>query len=137
MDFIKQVESGIIDQHSIGFNLVKTEKGKTGPRYINEVKLFEGSALTFLGANENTPLTGLKSFDIPERLDQIGKAYRSGEYEDDESIELEFMQLKQLFLKHISQPAKAVDSLKVAHALENENILKEIKHINKLIRSSR
>jgi HK97 family phage prohead protease len=69
MDFIKMAESGLITEHSIGyqtkkFNQVTSwEDYKEGDirRELTEVKLWEGSSLTAWGANQNTPLTGLKN----------------------------------------------------------------------------
>lgn len=52
-DLLQLYEDGVINEHSIGFNVIKSEK-KSGVRIIKEVKLFEGSAVT-IGANENTP----------------------------------------------------------------------------------
>lgn len=59
VDFIKMIESDLINEHSIGFQVVNNLK-KDGYNEITEVKLWEGSSLTAWGANENTPLTSLK-----------------------------------------------------------------------------
>ena len=59
VDFIKMVESDLINEHSIGFQTINNQK-RDGYNEIVEVKLWEGSSLTAWGANENTPLTDLK-----------------------------------------------------------------------------
>jgi hypothetical protein len=70
-DFIKMIESGLITEHSIGFEIVKRNQLQSYEQYIKnpsagwyeitEVKLYEGSSLTAWGANPLTPLTSLKS----------------------------------------------------------------------------
>ena len=72
IDFIKMVESGLITEHSIGYEVIKwrssdtqtvTRYGQQVPvRELLELKLWEGSSLTAWGANANTPITGLKSY---------------------------------------------------------------------------
>ena len=44
-DVLKMYEAEIIDEHSIGFEVVKKEY-KEGVRYLNELKLYEGSNVT-------------------------------------------------------------------------------------------
>lgn len=81
-DFIKMVESEIINQHSIGFNIIN-EHQKGNDNHITEVRLMEGSALQFLGANPNTPITGLKSIEETEdELHILEKAIRHGTLTD-------------------------------------------------------
>lgn len=68
MDFIKMVESELIKEHSIGYQVKKFnqvtpwDEYKEGDvrRKLTELKLWEFSSLTAWGANPNTPLTGLK-----------------------------------------------------------------------------
>jgi len=68
MDFIKMVESDLIKEHSIGYQVKKFnqvtswEDYKEGDvrRKLTELKLWEFSSLTAWGANPNTPLTGMK-----------------------------------------------------------------------------
>jgi hypothetical protein len=55
-EFIKMVESDLITEHSIGYRVIKSEPGNK----LTELQLWEGSSLTSWGANENTPLTGIK-----------------------------------------------------------------------------
>ena len=63
-DMLMLYQEGIITEHSIGFQVMgwKKEKGDDGKEYtaLTELKLWEGSGVTW-GANEMTPVTGLKS----------------------------------------------------------------------------
>lgn len=101
-DFIKMVESNLISEHSIGFRTVKSAplKDDSGSTEITEIKLWEGSSLTAWGANELTPLTGLKSDkdfvqDLINRQKNIEKFCRNSTASD-ETIELLLLEGKQL-----------------------------------------
>lgn len=96
-DLIELYSSGIVNEHSIGFNTIKSDVEKsTGTRIIKEVKLWEGSAVT-LGANSATPFTGFKSElkDLQEKQSKIIKAIKEGGFTDETFIMLEYS-LKQL-----------------------------------------
>lgn len=92
-DFVKMVESEIINQHSVGFSPIK-EQQKSDANYINEIKLYEGSALQFLGANSNTPITGIKEY--AEQLDKLERALKLGTLTDETYKEIE-SKIKSLF----------------------------------------
>lgn len=102
-DFLKMVESGLISEHSIGFKTIKEDK-KTDANYMHELKLWEGSSLTAWGANEETPLTGMKSLEKAQaasnRIEMITKALRDGTYTDEtfDLLEIELKQLQQLYI---------------------------------------
>ena len=54
-DMLKMYADGLINQHSIGFSIIKDEMSKKdNVRIIKEVALWEGSAVLW-GANPNTP----------------------------------------------------------------------------------
>lgn len=97
-DVLKLYEAGVIKEHSIGFSTIKSEnKSNSSTRYIKEVKLYEGSNVT-LGANSQTPFTGMKglnSIDTQDRIKVIMKAFRNGTFTDDTFILLEYA-LKEL-----------------------------------------
>lgn len=104
-DVMKLYEAGVLNEHSIGFNVLKADHDqKTGIRHIKEVKLYEGSVVT-LGANSSTPFTGFKNLTVDEfkeeqkRLEnetkKLLKAYRHGNYTDDTFVLLE-LGIKQL-----------------------------------------
>lgn len=108
-------EAGVVAQHSIGFNTLKSED--TGnwadgsyTRHIKEIKLWEGSNVT-LGANSNTPFTGFKSLTLEESNDQIKtivKLIRNGTLTDETFLQLEYA-LKQL-QKHAFELGKQANT---------------------------
>lgn len=97
-DYIKMIESGLIAEHSIGFKTLREQKADNGNQ-IHEVMLFEGSSLTAWGANEATPLIGMKNMYTIEQLqDQIKsfeKFIRNSDVTD-ETIDLCLLKVKQL-----------------------------------------
>lgn len=96
-DFLYMAEDGIIKNHSVGFKVVK-ETQKSDANYMYDLELMEGSSLQFLGANENTPIMGVKSFeDNLEFLKKLRKSFRNNKYLTDETfkqieIEIELLQ---------------------------------------------
>ena len=102
-DYRKLYEQGIITEHSVGFIPIKEEQDRErGVNYIKEVKLFEYSAVTW-GANEKTPVVGMKSMNAVEkadylvkRLDTLSKALNKGTFTDDTFIQIQiaYEQLK-------------------------------------------
>ena len=108
-DFIKMIESGLITEHSIGFQIIKRNQIQSWEDYsknpsaglfeITEVKLFEGSSLTGWGANSLTPLVGMKSEFKAEKLIAKMKAIEKfcrNSTATDETIEALLLQSKQL-----------------------------------------
>lgn len=109
VDFVKMVDSGLITEHSIGFQTIKYNQLKPwsewkpgeAARELTDLKLYEGSSLTAWGANMNTPLTGLKSEQkaqkVSQRIDLLIKAIRNGTFTDDtfDLLEIELKQLQQ------------------------------------------
>lgn len=85
-DVLKLYEDGVIEEHSVGIIPVKKEM-RNGIRNIFEVRMFEGSTVTF-GANEYA-LGGLKA-------EKILKAFRHGTFENEEIFDLLEIYLKQL-----------------------------------------
>lgn len=108
-DFLKMYEEGLIREHSIGFNYIadKIKESKEGDQTIwdiQEVKLWEGSAVVF-GANSETPnLSIIKSQDdlnnhleeINERMEVFIKALTDNNLSKkyNELFVLELVQLK-------------------------------------------
>ena len=97
-DYIKMVESGLITEHSIGFKTLREQKSGDANQ-IHEVMLFEGSSLTAWGANENTPLIGMKNMatieDIQAQIKSFEKFIRDSDVTD-ETIDLCLIKVKQL-----------------------------------------
>lgn len=95
-DFIKMVESDLVKEHSIGFSVVREQKGQDGNEMF-DLKLYEGSSLTAWGANEFTPLLGMKSNkDIKDRIKTFEKFVRNSNATD-EAIEMCLLEIKQLY----------------------------------------
>jgi HK97 family phage prohead protease len=97
-DFIKMVESGLIKEHSIGFRTLQEQKSELGNE-LRDVMLFEGSSLTAWGANENTPLIGMKSLKSLETMQEEIRAFdkfiRNSDASE-ETIDLCLIKVKQL-----------------------------------------
>lgn len=97
-DFLKMVESGLIAEHSIGFQTLREQKA-TDHNEIYDVKLYEGSSLTAWGANENTPLIGMKGVktisEIKDEIKAFEKFIRNSDASD-ETIELCIIKVRQL-----------------------------------------
>ena len=103
VDYLKMVDSGLITEHSIGFNPVRKTiinpdaDWRDQTTQIHEVKLFEFSSLTAWGANQYTPLIGLKSKKtVEERIDRLIKALQNGTFTD---TTFEFLNEELLFLQ--------------------------------------
>ena len=112
-DFIKMVESGLIGEHSIGFRTLREQKSDSANE-IHEVMLFEGSSLTAWGANEYTPILGIKSLEqsakIQEQIKSFEKFIRNSDVTD-ETIELCLIKVRQL--------AQAIEKASSTQAVEN------------------
>lgn len=103
-------EHGKSLEHSVGLQAIKWTFDETkGVRTISEWKLWEFSTLTHWGANENTPLLGIKS-----RLEEMGN---NTNYSDERKRQIEQTQ-KALFI----EPSRVTLDQKAA-----------IKQLNKLL----
>jgi HK97 family phage prohead protease len=105
-DFIKMVESDIINQHSFGFKTIKEQYDQqVKANRIKEVMMFEGSALQFLGANPETSQIGLKSIeDAFDMIAKLEKFIRTTDCTDETIKELEnkFKSLQEIIKPEIS-----------------------------------
>ena len=110
-DFIKMVESDLIGEHSIGFRILREQKSSEANE-IHEVMLFEGSSLTAWGANEYTPILGIKSLadstKIQEQIKSFEKFIRNSDVTD-ETIELCLIKVRQLAQAMKTSSTKAVE----------------------------
>ena len=110
-DFIKMVESDLIGEHSIGFRTLREQKSSEANE-IHEVMLFEGSSLTAWGANEYTPILGIKSLadstKIQEQIKSFEKFIRNSDVTD-ETIELCLIKVRQLAQAMKTSSTKAVE----------------------------
>jgi HK97 family phage prohead protease len=112
-DTVKMIESGIITEHSFGFDVIRKEVINPDAdwyqqkRKLLEIKMWEGSSLTAWGANERTGAATMKSMGkdayvkmISDRAASVEKFCRSTTATDEtiEFLLLEHKQLTQLLL---------------------------------------
>lgn len=90
-DFMKMIESELINQHSFGFVTIKEMyDAQSKANRIKEVMMHEGSAIQFLGANPETTYIDLKSVeDHLKYLDRLEKFIRTTDATDETIITLE------------------------------------------------
>ena len=120
-DFLLMAEDGIINQHSFGFRVIK-EKKAMDANEIQEVAMYEGSSVQFLGANRNTPVTGIKSeSDILADLELLEKAFKNGKYSDAAFVQIE-QKIKSLYA--ILKPG---NTLGANEPIKSELIINQIK----------
>jgi HK97 family phage prohead protease len=108
-DVIKLYSEGVFNEHSVGFEIVKSDN-KAGYREIREIKLWEGSTVTW-GANPNTPIESMKSWDKPKSEEMIAKfcnILRNGDLTDESMIQLE-IGLKQIQNHLMALETKSVE----------------------------
>lgn len=105
-DTVKMIESGVITEHSFGFDTIRKEE-KSGVRYLKELLQWEGTSLTAWGANERTGAAAMKSMGkeayvkmINDRANAVEKFCRNTTATDEtiEFLLIEHKQLTQLLL---------------------------------------
>lgn len=100
-DFLKMAEDGIITEHSVTIVPIKQKQSEElKANIITEVKMMEGSSLQFWGANEMTPIVGVKSeSDLFDLINVLEKALRNGTYSDEtfKQIEKRYKGLQDIF----------------------------------------
>jgi len=107
-DVLNLYRDGVINQHSFGFQTIKADN-KKDYREIREVKIYEISSVV-LGANDQTPFTGFKSYSKQELFTQyktLKSAFDNGTYTDDmfQLLDAQIKQLEQEILaKTLAQP---------------------------------
>ena len=96
-DFMFMVEDGIINQHSFGYKTIKENyDNQSKTNRIKELMMYEGSSVQFLGANPNTPITGVKSLeDALEICEKLKRFICKSNASDETLIQLD-TQLKSL-----------------------------------------
>lgn len=135
-DMIKFYDEGLINQHSIGFETIKSEyNSDTQLRTITELKLYEGSAVLWACNPETPTLDVMKSIDeqkqtITDRIEKLTKSLRSGTYKDETfsllEIQLKYLQAEIAMLN--TPPAQAVEPK------SDEAILKALQSVNQLFK---
>ena len=95
-DFMIMAEGGIIKEHSIGYQEIKSRTEK-GIKYITEHKLYEGSALTGWGVNQYTPMVPvMKSLEDTQNRIKDLEAFCRNTTATDETIQMLLLEIKQL-----------------------------------------
>jgi HK97 family phage prohead protease len=133
-DALKLYRDGVITQHSIGYQVIKSVETQMDMEeeveQIYEVKLWEGSAVTF-GANPNTPFTGFKSAQEREdRIKTLVKAIKNGSYTDETFGLIEFELLKLVSLAKTEEPSKITTTVQEP---KEDNKIQEIKQFRNLL----
>lgn len=138
-DALKLYADGVIDEHSVGFNTIKSQK-KNGYNEMTELRLWEGSSVTF-GANSlaiGGPAKSMGKDDIVKRMDVIYKALRNGRYESEElfeQLDIYHQQLKQLILDLTNTTTAAVEAQKPGEKQVDNEALNTIKSLTALFKS--
>lgn len=111
-DLLLLYQDGVINEHSVGIQIVKGGQAPEGHNQVTEVILWEGSSVTW-GANAATPVTAVKSMNDEEKaeyfckkIDSLSKALFKGTYTDETFMMLE-IQLKQIqahYLDAVGEP---------------------------------
>ena len=136
-DAMELYATGIINEHSYGFHVVKAEYDYTSKiNTLHEVKLYEGSNVT-LGANSETPFLGFKSgmpiedqiAQIHEKAKAISQVLRHGTVTDETMLRLE-IGLKELIShsvelgkKSTEEPERKVTTLEPGQVQETLNAI--------------
>lgn len=109
-DVMELMKAGVITENSVGILPIRKEMVE-GNRHINEVKLYEISAVT-LAANDQAMIMDVKGNHSREkvlkRYDSIAKLIRKGEISDDlgYALEAEILKLKSIFDNLSTQPTE-------------------------------
>jgi HK97 family phage prohead protease len=114
-DVIKLYAEGVFNEHSVGFEIIKADN-KAGYREIREIKLWEGSTVTW-GANPNTPIESMKSWDKPKSEEMLAKfcnILRNGDLSDESMIQLE------IGLKQLENHLKALQAVEIAESVATQ-----------------
>ena len=124
IDTVKMIESGLITEHSFGFETVRKQvinpdaDWKDRKQILQELKLWEGSSLTAWGANEQTGGATLKSMGKDAYIKMLNdrqkalEKFCSNSTATDETIELLLLESKQLtqIILDISQKSTAPET---------------------------
>ena len=110
-DVVELMKAGVITENSVGILPISKKKwDHDGYRHINEVKLFEISAVT-LAANDQAMIMDVKGNVDPEKIanryDKLAQLIRKGEISDDlgYALEAEILKLKSIYV-NVTQPTE-------------------------------
>jgi len=105
-------QEGVITEHSIGFNIIDSEKDDTtGVRSIKQIRMWEGSTVTW-GANADTPFTGFKAMldadpeFLTKKLKSIRRVLHGESISDDTCYQLDiWLNQMETALKELKESA--------------------------------
>jgi HK97 family phage prohead protease len=127
-DFMKMIESDLINQHSFGFKTIKEEyDSQAKANRLKELMMYEGSAIQFLGANPETNVIGLKSpEDYIAYFEKLEKFVKTSDASDETLIILtEKIKSLHIYL----EPASTTPEVKEAD--EHKQIIELLKNFGK------
>lgn len=131
-DALIEYQEGLLTEHSIGFITLQSDQTEDGIQLIKEVKLFEGSAVTW-GSNPDTPVVDIKSMTYPQlanELESVVKYCKVGGLSDElvSSVEIKIRQIQQEIsereeaaIKKMAPPATEVDVYELYKSGFNKN----------------
>jgi HK97 family phage prohead protease len=127
-DFMKMIESELINQHSFAFKTIKEEYDQQAKaNRLKELMMYEGSAIQFLGANPDTNIIDLKSNkELIAMLDKLEKFVKTSDATDETLIILS-EKIKSLHI--YLEPASTTPEVKEAD--ENKQIIELLKNFGK------
>lgn len=130
-DVLKLYETGSITEHSIGFNIVQS-RNESNYQLIQEVRLWEGSSVLW-GANENTPVTGLKAEEFTIKTNLLNELMRNGTLSDEtfEMIEKLLKDIQAIFKATGEPEAKKEPEQQAAGITEAEQLIEFYKLLNR------
>jgi hypothetical protein len=135
-DVVELIKAGVITENSVGILPIVKSMNQEGYREINEVKLFEVSAVT-LAANDAALILDVKGNvdmqKVSKRYDRLASLIRKGGISDElgYAIESEILKLKSIF-ESSTLPTVEVTEPEV---IEKDNTLDIYKHILKTLNS--
>ena len=133
-DTLIEYEAGIITEHSHGFQIMQDEFDQTeGANIIKEVRLWEVSSLTHWGANQNTPVIGIKSAkDAVVQMQKLNHILHNSKISDEKGEELlkQYDELNKFFKSLNIEPKPIEKSLgEIVEPTEDE-FQEFAKHLN-------
>lgn len=111
-DILLLYQDEVVDEHSVGIQIVNSTRSQQGHNQVFEAYLWEGSTVTW-GSNMATPVTAIKGMTDQEkgeylckRVDVLTKAFQKGTYTDETFVilELHLKQIQAHYLELIKEP---------------------------------
>jgi len=142
-DTLTLYADGVINEHSIGYDVVKQERESDKPTRLLELRLWDGSAVTW-GSNDQTPFLGFKSLKdwtkAFEQVDSINRALTDAITDDTAmSLEIWLRQFQQMmvdsvksFAREESERFAALEAAKASRSEIARRLEKELTNLESL-----